>query len=42
MQYRVIFDIATVGYKNWDFPAYGLLFVAISGVIFIYRKQFPS
>ena len=42
MQYQTVFDIATVGYKSWSFPAFGLLFIAIGAVLAASRKRFPG
>lgn len=42
MNYKVIFDIAEVGYKSWSFPAFGLIFVAIGLLLVIFRKLIPG
>ncbi|MEW1780679.1 hypothetical protein AB0305_00625 [Arthrobacter sp. NPDC080086] len=42
MEYRTVFDVAEVGYKAWTFPAFGLIFVAIGGVLVAYRKRLPG
>jgi hypothetical protein len=42
--YRVIFDIASAGYTSWSFPAFGLIFVAVGGVLVafaVWRKALP-
>ena len=41
MEYRTVFDVAEAGYKAWTFPAFGLIFVAIGGVLVAYRKRLP-
>src|SRR5262245_10554228 len=38
MQYRVVFDLAQVGYKSWSFPALGLIFIAIAGLLLILQR----
>jgi hypothetical protein len=42
MEYRTVFDVATAGYKNWDFPVSGLLFIAIGAFLVKNRKNLPS
>ena len=42
MEYRTVFDIATAGYKSWDFPAFGLIFVAVGVVLVAGRKSLPG
>jgi hypothetical protein len=37
----VVFDIAVVGYRNWTFPAFGLIFVAIALAVLAYRSWRP-
>jgi hypothetical protein len=41
-QYRVVFDVAAVGYRNWTFPAFGLIFVALALVVLAYRRWRPA
>ena len=38
MEYETVFDIAVVGYKNWDFPALGLLVMALGAFIMAISK----
>lgn len=42
MNYRVVFDIASAGYKSWFFPAFGLLFIAVGIVLVLARKNLPG
>ncbi|MES2297270.1 MAG: hypothetical protein V4582_09520 [Pseudomonadota bacterium] len=42
MEYRTVFDIATAGFKSWDFPAFGLPFIAIGILLVANRKNLPS
>jgi hypothetical protein len=42
MEYRVAVDIAEAGYKNWSFPAFGLIFVVIGGVLVLTRNHWPD
>ena len=39
MGYQTVFDIATAGYKSWNFPAFGLIFVAAGVVLVANRKN---
>jgi len=39
MEYQTVFDIAEVGYKSWNFPAFGLILVAAGGVLVARRKS---
>lgn len=39
MEYRTVFDVAEVGYKAWQFPAFGLIFIVIGGVLVASRKK---
>jgi len=39
VNYHTVFDITTAGYKSWSFPAFGLIFVALSiGLVFWRRR----
>jgi hypothetical protein len=42
MDYRIVFDIATAGYKNWDFPAEGLILVGVGAVLVCFRTKLPG
>lgn len=42
MNYRVVFDIASAGYKSWTFPAFGLMFIAVGIVLVLARKNLPG
>lgn len=39
MEYTVIFDVSQSGYRNWWFPACGLIFVVIGSALFRFRHQ---
>ena len=39
MQYRVVFDLLRSGYKDWWFPAFGLIFVAIGLGAVVFRLR---
>jgi hypothetical protein len=44
MQYRVVFDITSAGYRSWSFPAFGLFFVTIGALlvaVVLWRKSLP-
>lgn len=44
MQYNTVFDITGAGYKSWNFPAFGLIFVAIGATLValvLWRKALP-
>lgn len=41
MEYKTVFDIAAVGYKSWDFPAFGLIFIVI-GIILVANRKYLS
>ncbi len=41
MQYELIFDIAQSGFRNWTFPALGLVFVAAGIFLLKKRKSLP-
>jgi hypothetical protein len=42
MEYRVVFDIASAGYKAWSFPAFGLIFVVVGIALLARRKRLPG
>jgi hypothetical protein len=42
MNYQIVFDIASVGYKSWDFPAHGLILVGAGAVLIAARKKLPG
>jgi hypothetical protein len=42
MDYQVVFDITTAGYKSWSFPAHGLIFVALGATLIVIRKRLPG
>jgi len=37
LQYEVVFDLAEIGYRQWWFPAFGLLFVVVGGILVKFR-----
>lgn len=39
MKYEVVFDVAQAGYRNWWFPACGLLFLGFCILIKFFAKQ---
>src|SRR5258708_4338587 len=39
MEYSVIFDVAQSGYRQWWFPAIGLIPIAVGIVFVIYRRR---
>ena len=41
MQYVLIFDVAESGFRNWWFPAVGLIFVAVGIFLVKNRKILP-
>jgi hypothetical protein len=41
MEYRVVYDIASSGYKSWSFPAFGLIFIFIGLLLVALRKRLP-
>ena len=42
MEYRVVFDVASAGYKSWSFPAFGLVFVVVGAGLVAFRKNLPG
>ena len=34
--YHTVFDITVIGYKDWTFPAFGLIFVAVGILVWLY------
>lgn len=38
-EYDVVFDVATAGYRQWTFPAFGLIFIAIAVAFAIYELR---
>jgi len=40
--YVTVFDLADVGYRQWPFAVFGLLFVAIGALLVRYRGQLPA
>ena len=42
MSYQTVFDITTVGYKSWSFPAFGLIFIIVGVVLVRNRKILPG
>src|SRR5919202_1185036 len=40
--FRVVFDVTEAGYRQWTFPAFGLIFVAIGAGLVIYRRFHPD
>ena len=42
MDYQVVFDITSAGYKSWPFPAFGLIFIAAGVVLVLNRKALPG
>ncbi len=41
-EYTTVFDLAEVGYRQWPFAAFGLLFVAVGVLLVRYRRQLPA
>ena len=41
MKYELIFDVAESGFRNWTFPAFGLIFVAVGIFLVKNRKSLP-
>lgn len=41
MQYELIFDVTQSGFRNWTFPAFGLVFVAVGIFLLKNRKSLP-
>jgi len=42
MEYRTAFDIASVGYKSWPFPAFGFIFIFVGAILVAARKHLPG
>ncbi len=42
MDYKVVFDVASAGYKSWDFPAHGLILVGVGVILISFRKRLPG
>lgn len=42
MDYQVVFDIASVGFKSWYFPAFGLIPVGTGAALIAVRKKLPG
>jgi hypothetical protein len=42
MEYQTIFDVTTAGYRNWDFSAFGIPFVAIGALLVTKRRSLPG
>lgn len=42
MNFELVFDADEAGYRQWWFPAFGLIFVAIGLGIVIYHRRNPS
>lgn len=42
MHYQTVFDIATAGYKSWNFPAFGLVGIAAGALLVARRKHLPG
>jgi hypothetical protein len=42
VNFEVVFDAAEAGYRQWWFPAFGLIFVAIGLGMLVYRRKYPS
>jgi hypothetical protein len=40
--YRVVFDIASAGYRSWPIPAFGLIFVSIGAGLIVFKKSLPQ
>ena len=38
MEYETAFDLLEVGYRQWTFPAFGLIFIVIGAVLIIFRR----
>ncbi len=41
MQYELIFDVTQNGFRNWTFPAFGLVFVAVGLFLLKNRASLP-
>ena len=41
MKYELIFDVAEGGFRNWTFPAFGLIFVVVGIFLVKNRKILP-
>ncbi len=41
MQYELIFDVTQSGFRNWTFPAFGLVFVAVGLFLLKNRSSLP-
>ncbi len=42
MKYKVVFDVVQVGFKDWSFSAFGLIFIVIGVGMLIYRWKNPA
>jgi hypothetical protein len=42
MNFQLVFDADQAGYRQWWFPAFGLIFVAVGLVMLAYRRMNPS
>lgn len=42
MNFELVFDADDAGYRQWSFPAFGLIFVAIGLGILVYHWKNPS
>jgi hypothetical protein len=38
MQFQAVFDVVEAGYKNWSFPAFGLILVILFGLCLRFPK----
>jgi hypothetical protein len=42
MDYTVVFDVTQCGFRNWWFPAFGLMFVVVGIGLFFFRHRFST
>lgn len=42
MEYQVVFDVASAGYKIWSFPAFGLIFIVAGMGLVALRRNLPG
>jgi hypothetical protein len=42
VEYNVVFDVTQSGYRQWWFPAFGLIFVAVGSGMLFFRRRLPA
>ena len=42
MEYTTVFDVGQSGYRQWSFPAHGLLFVVVGAGLVLFRRRLRS